>query len=129
MIYPALVTILALFMYIWVLMNVAGARKRTGIQPPAVTGNDEFERCYRVQMNTLEQIVIFFPALWLCAVFFRYDIAAILGLGWIVGRVLYALGYYKATEKRHLGFLISFLSAVALLLLALWGCVARKVIH
>jgi uncharacterized membrane protein YecN with MAPEG domain len=125
MVYPALVTILSLFMYIWVTLNVAGARRRSGIQPPATTGNDELERYYRVQMNSVEQFVLFLPALWLFAEFLSPVIAAWLGAGWIVGRIVYALGYYKAAEKRHAGFGIAFLCNIALLLGALWGIGVR----
>ena len=127
MVYPALATILALVMYIWVMMQVGGARRRTGIKAPAVTGNDEFERYYRVQMNTVEQFVIFLPALWLCATFFRPDVAAWLGLGWVIGRIVYALGYYKEAKKRGPGFGITFFSSIALILCALWGVGVRLV--
>jgi glutathione S-transferase len=129
MIYPGLVTILALFMYIWVMFQVGGARSRTGIKAPATTGNDELERYYRVQLNTVEQMVIFLPALWLCAEFFRPGVAALLGLGWVIGRIIYALGYYKEAKKRGPGFGISFLCSIALLLCALWGIGVRLLMH
>ena len=126
---PALVTIAALFMYIWIFIQVARARARTGIKAPAIIGNDEFERYYRVQMNTVEQLVLFLPALWLFAEFNSPAIAALLGAGWIVGRIIYALGYYKEAEKRHRGFGIAALCNFALLLGALWGVCARLMGH
>jgi hypothetical protein len=121
MVYPALATIFSLFVYSWVFINVGGARKRTGIKAPATTGNDEFERYYRVQINMVEQFVLFLPSLWLCAEFFSGAVAGGLGFGWGIGRILYALGYYKEAKKRGPGFGISLLCSVLLLLCAMWG--------
>ncbi len=129
MVYPALVTLLCLLMYSWIIINVGGARKRTGIDAPATTGSDELERYYRVQMNTVEQLVLFLPSLWLFAEFLNPTWAAILGFGWLIGRILYALGYYSAASKRGAGFIIALLFNVMLLLGALWGVVARLVIR
>lgn len=129
MVYPALVTILSLFMYIWIIFQVGGARKRTGIKAPSVTGNDEFERYYRVQINTVEQFVLFFPALWLAAEFFSPVIASWLGLGWVIGRIVYALGYYKEAKKRGPGFGISILCGFALLGCAIWGVGVHLLVH
>src|SRR5581483_794501 len=101
----ALVTLLALLLYAWMIMRVSSARGRLGVEAPSVTGDPEFERHYRVQANTLESLVIFLPSLWLFALFLRSDlIAAGLGLVWIVGRVVYMYGYAQAAERRHIGF-------------------------
>jgi len=133
MVYPGLVTVLSLYMYIWIFLNVGGARKRTGIKAPATTGADELERYYRVQMNTVEQFVLFLPSLWLFAEFLNdtwaSPLAGALGLGWIIGRILYALGYYKEAKKRGAGFGISLICNIILLLGATWGVVARLVIR
>jgi glutathione S-transferase len=120
---PALTTLFALLLYIMVSINVARARERLNVPAPATTGDPEFERIYRVQMNTLEQLVAFLPALWLFAVFINAAWAALLGTVWIIGRVLYALSYYRAAESRGPGFVTAFGAFGILWLGALWGAV------
>jgi uncharacterized membrane protein YecN with MAPEG domain len=120
---PALTTLAALLLYIMVSINVARARDRLGVRAPAVTGDPEFERIYRVQMNTLEQLVTFLPALWLFAVFLSPAWASTLGTVWIIGRVFYAIGYYRAAEQRGPGFVIAFGAFATLWLGALWGAI------
>jgi uncharacterized membrane protein YecN with MAPEG domain len=82
------------------------------------------ERAVRVQANTLEWLPIFLPSLWLCHLFWQPQdqtgiIVAAIGVVWIVGRILYALGYVVDPSKREMGFLIQFLASIALLLGAL----------
>lgn len=116
----ALVTILALFVYVWTLARAGQARGKFGVEAPATTGHPEFERHFRIQANTLEGIVIFLPALWVFAVFSGQDlVAAGLGLAWVVGRIVYALGYAKEPKARSAGFGIQALATLALLLGAL----------
>jgi glutathione S-transferase len=119
----AIVTILALVLYIVMLMRVGSARTKYNVAAPAVTGNPAFERTYRVQMNTIENLVIFLPALWLATVYTtRWGwLPAAFGLVWIVGRYLYMVGYIAAPEKRSTGFLIQGLATVALLIMAAVG--------
>jgi glutathione S-transferase len=74
------------------------------IKLPAISGDPDFERVFRVQMNTLEWMPIFLPSLWLFAIYISDAIAAALGLVWIVGRILYMIGYMQAVEKRGPGF-------------------------
>jgi uncharacterized membrane protein YecN with MAPEG domain len=93
------------------------------VQPPATTGDPNFERVLRVQQNTLEQLVFFLPLLWLFAQYVSSLWATILGGFWIIGRVLFALGYYQAAEKRGPGFALSSLSSLALLLGSLVGLI------
>lgn len=119
---PALITILALILYFILTLNVGKARSKYGIHPPATTGNEEFERRYRVQMNTLEHIVIFLPTLWICALIWPAPHAASLfGIIWIVGRIMYAIGYYKEPALRTKGFFLSVFATVALTLGSLIG--------
>jgi len=117
--YVAIVTILALVVYFWMGLRVAGARRKTGIAAPAMTGDPLLERNVRVQANTLEWLPIFLPALWLFAIYWNDLVAAALGLVWIVGRILYALGYVADPGKRETGFLIQTLAAAILLFGAL----------
>ena len=119
--YTALVTLLAVLFYVFLGTRVAAARRTFGVKLPATSGHPEFERVQRVHMNTLEWLPIFLPTLWLCAVFLDDIAAAVLGLAWIGGRVLYYAGYRKAVEKRLPGFLIQALACLALLVGALTG--------
>jgi glutathione S-transferase len=123
--FPALVTALALLVYAGVFMVTARARARYGIQAPAVTGAPEFERAFRIQQNTLEQLIWFLPALWLFAFYVSPGWSGILGLVWIGGRIHYALSYYRDPEARGPGFIIGFASAAVLLVGALFGIVVE----
>jgi len=120
---PALTTLAALLFYVITIINVGRARGRFKIDAPAVTGHPDFERVYRVQMNTLEQLVGFLPALWLFAFYLSPTWAATLGTAWVAGRVVYAVGYYRAAEKRGPGFGITVSAFAALWLGAAWGVV------
>jgi glutathione S-transferase len=117
----SLVTIFSLLLFFVVTINVGRARVKYGVKPPAISGDENFERAVRVQQNTLEQIVLFLPALWIFANFVSPIAASILGTIWIVGRILYAWGYYQAAEKRGIGFAISILATMVLLLGSLVG--------
>jgi glutathione S-transferase len=119
--FPALVSALALLLYVAVLMTTARARARFGVKAPAVTGAPEFERAFRIQQNTLEQLVWFIPALWLFAIFASPFWAGTIGLAWVAGRAYYAICYYRDPETRGPGFLIGFASAGGLLIGALIG--------
>lgn len=121
MTYPALVTLLLLLQYMVFTGLVGRARVKHQIAAPAVTGHDEFERYYRVQINTLEQLVVTLPALWLCAYFANATLAAALGLAFFTGRILYARSYVLAPESRAPGMIIGFLANVILVVAALWG--------
>jgi glutathione S-transferase len=127
LIYTALVTLAALFVYLWFAVLVGKARIQYKIAAPAVTGDPAFERLYRVQMNTLEWLPIFLPSLWLFAYFVSDAGAALLGLVWIGGRIAYKQGYEAAAEKRSLGFGIQGLAAAVLALGALIDILARLV--
>ncbi|HWK44854.1 MAG TPA: MAPEG family protein [Stellaceae bacterium] len=119
--YPAFVTCLALLVYCWTFVAVARARSKYGVVAPATTGNPDFERMMRVQMNTVEQLVLFLPSLWIFSLFISQPIGAVLGLIWVVGRILYNLGYYSAATRRGPGFMISGVAALILLIGGLIG--------
>ena len=124
----ALVTSLAILFYFLTSVQVAKARGSFGIKAPAISGNPDFERVFRVQMNPLEWLPIFLPALWLFAIYISDAIAATLGLVWIAGRIFYLTGYSKAANKRGLGFGIQ--SGAALLLwLGAVGAIAWRLVH
>jgi glutathione S-transferase len=117
----SLVTIAALIVFFVVTINVGRARAKYGIKAPAMSGNPDFERVLRVQQNTLEQLSIFLPALWIFANFVNPIAAASLGAIWVLGRIVYAWGYYQAAEKRGPGFGISVMSTIVLILGSLVG--------
>ena len=110
----ALVTCLAILMYFLFSFQVAKARGTYGVKAPAITGNPDFERVFRVHMNTLEWMPIFLPALWLFAIYVSDAIAAGLGVLWIVGRILYMTGYTEAANKRSMGFGVQATAAIIL---------------
>ncbi|MCA3734981.1 MAG: MAPEG family protein [Phenylobacterium sp.] len=115
----AVVTLLALLAYVWMGARVGGARRTSGIAAPAMSGDPTLERYLRVQGNTLEWLPVFLVSLWLFALYWGDLIAAGLGVVWIVGRVLYALGYSAAAEKRELGFMVQMIATAVLLFGAL----------
>jgi glutathione S-transferase len=123
LILPAFITVLALLLYAAVCGNVLRARQRSGIRAPAVIGAADFERAFRVQQNTLEQLVLFVPALWLFSFFISPLWGAGIGLVWIIGRIVYAVSYVRDPERRLLGFAIGWASALILLIGALVGVV------
>jgi glutathione S-transferase len=108
--------LLALVEYFVFTIAVGRARYTFGVKAPATSGHPDFERYYRAQMNTLEQLVIFIPALWSFATFVNGDVAVILCAAFIVGRAMYFFGYVKAAEKRSAGFGLSTLATLALLI-------------
>ncbi|PZQ57920.1 MAG: MAPEG family protein [Phenylobacterium zucineum] len=117
--YVAIVSLLALLVYFWMGLQVGRARAKCGVQPPAMTGDPILERAIRAHYNTLEWLPLFLVPLWLFAIYWSDLIAAILGLIWIVGRVLYQVGYVRDPSKRELGFLIQALAVAVLLFGAL----------
>jgi glutathione S-transferase len=125
--WTALVTLLAIIFYFYTGVRVASARSRFGVKAPATTGHPDFERVFRMQMNTLEWMPIFLPALWLFGSYVGDIAAAIIGLIWIAGRVFYLIGYEEAAEKRGRGFGIQTFAAAILWVGALVGIVTHLV--
>ena len=118
---PALITLLTVLLQVWMMVIVGRARAQYGIQPPATTGNADFERAFRVQMNTLESTMMFLPALWVFASFLSTQWAAIVGAAWLLGRAWYAIGYQREAAARSKGFLVSIVSVGVLTLGGLYG--------
>lgn len=118
----ALVTLTAIAVYLWTFVMAGRARGKYSVKAPAITGPEPFERAVRVQTNTLEQIVPFLPALWICAAFFPMP-AAIIGAAWVVGRIIYGFAYYADPAKRGPGFTIAIIATILLWLGGFWGIV------
>lgn len=121
----AVVIALALFQYVVFAMLVGWARGKYGVKAPAVTGHEIFERYFRVHQNTLELLVAFVPAIWLFGLYVDPTWAALLGLVYLVARVLYLRGYVADPAKREVGFALSVLPVFVLLAGALWGAGRR----
>lgn len=116
-----LVVVLALLQYMVFGILVGKARGTYKVEAPAVTGDPIFERYYRVHMNTLESLVLFLPSVFLFAMYVNANIAAGLGVVFIIGRYLYLRAYVKDPKTRGLGFALTMLPSLALALGALIG--------
>jgi glutathione S-transferase len=118
--YTALVSLAAVLLYFFFATRVPLARRKFDVKLPAITGHPDFERVYRVQMNTLEWMPTFMVPLWLFAIYLSDLWAAVLGLVWIAGRIMYFVGYSRAVEGRLPGF---FVQAVACIILAIGAAI------
>ena len=105
----------------------ANIRHCRRVKLPAISGNPDFERYFRVQMNTLEWMPIFLPSLWIFAVYVGDAWAAAVGCLWIAGRLLFMVGYYAAVEKRGPGFLVQGIACLILIAGGLVGAIAKLV--
>ena len=118
---PEVVVLLAVLLQFGTMWVVGHARGKYGIKAPATTGHPAFERAYRVQINTLEAVLLFLPTLWLATRYGYSGWAGVAGLVWVAGRVWYALGYLKDAARRGGGYLLGMLGWAAVLLMALAG--------
>jgi glutathione S-transferase len=125
--YVAIVTAVALLQFFWFGWQVGVARGKYNIPAPAISGNEVFERTFRVQMNTQEQLLVFLPALWIFASFISPLWAAVLGAVFIVGRAVYAMTYVRDPKSRSIGFALTaipnLLMLLGILIWAVWALV------
>jgi uncharacterized membrane protein YecN with MAPEG domain len=118
--YPvAIVTLLCGLVTFGMALTVSKTHSKTGLLAPAMTGDPLLERAIRGHSNTIEWIPIFLPSMWLFAIYWSAAWAAGLGALWLVGRIVYFVGYLSAAEKRFPGFFIQALATFALLIGAL----------
>ena len=127
MAYVNIVTILAVLQFIVFGFKVGSARERFGVKAPATAGNEIFERYFRVQQNTLEQLVAFLPGIYLFGHYWNPLWAAGLGVVYLMGREIYSMGYVKDPAKRGAGFGVSALPVVVLLVGALIGAIRAAI--
>ncbi|MDH3620449.1 MAG: MAPEG family protein [Gammaproteobacteria bacterium] len=120
-----IVTFLVLAQYVLFGVQVGSLRAKHGVKAPATTGHDEFERMNRVHLNTMEQIVVFLPALWIHALYANPLWGAGLGLVFIIGRFVYRAEYLKDPSSRSPGFSMTFIPSAILLIWALVAAVMR----
>ncbi|MDB6089273.1 MAG: hypothetical protein JWN85_2057 [Gammaproteobacteria bacterium] len=119
---------LALVQFLYFLLAVGKARETYKVPAPATTGNEVFERYFRVQMNTLELLVIFVPSILLFGQYIGAYIAAALGAVYIIGRFIYFSSYIKEPKSRSLGYGLSALPVVVLLVGALIGAIRAAIL-
>ncbi len=122
-----IVIALALLQFFWFAMQVGRARVRYGVPAPAISGNPDFERVFRVHANTLEMLVIFLPGIWMFAAYVSPPWAAGLGVVYLLGRFLYFRGYARAANQRGLGFGLSAGPALTLLIGGLIGAIVTVI--
>ena len=127
MTYVDIVTGLAVLQFLVFGFKVGKARMSYGIKAPAITGNEIFERHFRVQQNTLELLIAFLPGLYMFSHYISPLVAAIFGVIYLIGREIYAISYVKDPAKRSAGYGLSFLPATILVLGGLFGAVRSLV--
>ncbi len=121
MAYVTVIVMLALVEYLYFGVAVGGARGRFGVSAPAVSGNEVFERYYRAHQNTLEQLVIFVPAMFGAAYYVHELLAVAAGVTFLVGRAWYFRAYISAPDKRGGGMILTIVANVTLLITTIVG--------
>lgn len=125
--WTTLTTCAALLLTIIMGIRTGGARRKTKIAAPAMTGDPLLERNIRVHMNTLEWLPAFLTAMWLYALYWNDRIAAGIGAVWVIGRIIYMVTYVKDPSTRTLGFVTQALATLVLLGGAIWGAVSHLI--
>jgi len=123
MVWVDIVGLLAIVQLIVFGILVGRARVTYGVPAPAITGHPMFERYYRVQMNTIECLIALLPGMWLAAKYWSPRWAAILGVIYLVGRLVYLRGYLSDPKKRSFGFMLSMVPALVLIIAAIVGAI------
>jgi glutathione S-transferase len=124
-VWPALATIAALLVYFSSFILAARMRGKHGVKAPSIDGPEEFKRALRIQANTLEQLALFLPSLWLFAVYLSPLWATILGGAWVAGRILYIVTYFRDPVSRGPGF-VTAMTATGVLLVGALICIVAQ---
>lgn len=123
--YVEIIAMLVVVQFLFFGALVGRARGKYGVKAPAVTGHEGFERAYRVQMNTLELMIALLPALFVAARFWPAEWVAGIGAIYLIGRFIYWRAYVVAPASRALGFALSMLPVMVLVLMGLAGAILR----
>lgn len=123
----AIVTILVLLQFVWFSIQVGSMRIKHGVKAPATSGPPEFERTMRVQQNTMEQLVVFLPSLWIYGYFVNPWWGAGIGAVFLVGRFIYRAAYLKDPAGRSFGFSTGFMAIATLLVWSLVSVALRLI--
>lgn len=121
--FTTLALVAALFIYFGLAVNVGRARAKWGVPAPQASGHPEFDKRYRVQMNTLEQLALFVPGVILCAPVQGDLFTAVLAGIWCVGRIVFALAYYNDPAKRGPGFAMTLIPSLMMIIAGAKGAV------
>jgi len=123
--WTAIITLLIGFFYFYTAFRVGNLRGKHAIKAPATSGHPEFDCAYRVQLNTLEQMGIFLPFLWVAAFYpIRWPwLAPLIGLVWLIGRIIYMRGYMADPNKRLVGAMMGGLTSAIMFIIAAGGVV------
>ena len=127
--YIELVIIFSVLQFLFFGAMAGKARIRFGVKAPAVIGHEGFERAYRVQMNTLEMLILFIPAIAIAGKYWPAAFIAGIGAVYLIGRFVYWRAYITAPAKRAIGFMLSMFPIVVLILLSLIGIIMSLVKH
>jgi uncharacterized membrane protein YecN with MAPEG domain len=122
-----LMILLALIEYMVIGMLVGQARGKYEVEAPGTTGHPVFERMFRVHQNTLEQLILFVPGIVIFSHYWDPNVAALVGLIFVIGRIVYYRGYVQDAKKRTAGFAIGFLAQATLLLGSLLGAILELI--
>lgn len=123
--YIAIVTLLVVLQFFLFSFLVGSMRVKHGVKAPAISGHPQFERAFRVQQNTMEQLVVFIPALWIFGYFIDPRWGAGIGLLFLIGRFVYRAAYMKDPGTRTVGFAIGAASIMTLIIGGLIGVTMR----
>jgi len=121
--HATLIVLLALLQYVWFTGRVGLARGKYGVNAPACDGDENFDRLFRIQQNTMEQLIVFIPGIYIFAYYLSEPWVLVPGLAYIVGRFLYSAEYQKDPKSRTPGMSITLLANVVLILGGLFGLV------
>ena len=123
MIYAIIIILIALLQYMFFAGRVGANRGKFEITAPHVAGNETWERMFRVQMNTLEQIIIFIPGMLAFSYYVNSNWVILPGVVYIIGRQIYSAMYISNPEKRGFGMILTFIANFSLVIGALIGAI------
>lgn len=122
-----IITVLVLLQYTYFGIQVGGIRQKTGTEAPEQSGPPEFMRMNRVHLNTLEQLPVFLPALWMYGYYVNPLWAAGIGVVFLIGRFIYSGAYQKDPATRSVGFMMTVMPSAVMLLWVLVAAVLKYV--